>query len=66
MPRPAVLGVHAAFDGAGDVVLAATYASKHGLTVDDLADTSAPYLPVSEALRICCGLFRTDKTTSCA
>ncbi|MBW3639047.1 MAG: mercury(II) reductase [Actinobacteria bacterium] len=60
-----VLGVHAALDGAGDVMLAATYAIKFGLTVDDLADTWAPYLTMSEALRICAGLFRSDKPTSC-
>jgi mercuric reductase len=60
-----VLGVHAALDGAGEVMLAATYAIKYGLTVDDLADTWAPYLTMSEALRICAGLFRTDKPTSC-
>ncbi len=60
-----VLGVHAALDGAGDVMLAATYAIKFGLTVDDLADTWAPYLTMSEALRICAGLFRSDKPMSC-
>ncbi|WP_035937595.1 mercury(II) reductase [Knoellia aerolata] len=60
-----VLGVHAALDGAGDVMLAATYAIKYGLTVDQLADTWAPYLTMSEALRICAGLFRSDKPTSC-
>lgn len=60
-----VLGVHAALDGAGDVMLAATYAIKYGFTVDDLADTWAPYLTMSEALRICAGLFRSDKPTSC-
>ncbi|GAA4756081.1 mercury(II) reductase [Modestobacter marinus] len=60
-----VLGVHAALDGAGDVMLAATYAIKAGMTVDDIADTWAPYLTMSEALRIAAGLFRTDKPTSC-
>lgn len=60
-----ILGVHAALDGAGDVMLAATYAIKFGLTVDDLADTWAPYLTMSEALRICAGLFRSDMPTSC-
>jgi mercuric reductase len=60
-----VLGVHAALDGAGDVMLAATYAIKYGLTVDDLADTWAPYLTMSEALRIAAGLFRSDMPTSC-
>ncbi|GAC1607790.1 MAG: mercury(II) reductase [Mycobacteriales bacterium] len=60
-----VLGVHAALDAAGDVMLAATYAIKFGLTVDDLADTWAPYLTMSEGLRIAAGLFRSDKPTSC-
>ena len=60
-----VLGVHAALDGAGDVMLAATYAIKLGMTVDDIADTWAPYLTMSEALRIAAGLFRSDKPTSC-
>lgn len=60
-----VLGVHAALDGAGDVMLAATYAIKAGMTVDDLADTWAPYLTMGEALRIAAGLFRSDKPTSC-
>ncbi|WP_104529725.1 mercury(II) reductase [Blastococcus saxobsidens] len=60
-----VLGVHAALDGAGDVVLAATYAIRAGMTVDDIADTWAPYLTMAEALRIAAGLFRTDKPTSC-
>lgn len=60
-----VLGVHAALQGAGDVMLAATYAIRAGMTVDDIADTWAPYLTMSEALRIAAGLFRTDKPTSC-
>jgi len=60
-----VLGVHAALDGAGEVMLAATYAIRFGLTVDDVADTWAPYLTMSEALRICAGLFRSDLPTSC-
>ncbi|WP_131104449.1 mercury(II) reductase [Ornithinimicrobium sufpigmenti] len=60
-----VLGVHAALDGAGELMLAATYAIKFGLTVEDLADTWAPYLTMSEALRIAAGLFRTTIPTSC-
>ena len=60
-----VLGVHAALDGAGDVMLAATYAIKLGMTVDDVADTWAPYLTMAESLRIAAGLFRSDKPTSC-
>ena len=60
-----ILGVHAALDGAGDVMLAATYAITRAMTVDQVADTWAPYLTMSEALRICAGLFRSDKPTSC-
>ncbi len=60
-----VLGVHAALDGGGDVMLAATYAIKFGLTVDDIADTWAPYLTMAEALRIAAGLFRSTMPTSC-
>ncbi len=47
-----VLGVHAVADGAGDVMLAATYAIKFGLTIDQVADTWAPYLTMSEALKL--------------
>ena len=64
-PTGRVLGVHAALEGAGDVMLAATYAITNKMTVGDLADTWAPYLTMSEALRICAGLFRSDKPTSC-
>ena len=46
-------------------MLAATYAIKFRLTVDDLADTWAPYLTMSEALRIAASLFRTTIPTSC-
>ena len=60
-----VLGVHAALDGAGEVMLAATYAIKAGMTVTDIADTWAPYLTMSEALRLAAVLFRDDKPTSC-
>lgn len=47
-----VLGVHAVAEGAGDVMLAATYAIKFSLTVEDLADTWAPYLTMSEGLKL--------------
>ncbi|MEH6624528.1 MAG: mercuric reductase, partial [Dietzia maris] len=60
-----VLGVHALADGAGEIMLAATYAIKSGMTVDDLADTWAPYLTMSESLRIVAGLFRNQMPTSC-
>ena len=64
-PTGRVLGVHAALEGAGDIMLAATYAIRNAMTVDDLADTWAPYLTMAEAVRICAGLFRSDKPTSC-
>jgi mercuric reductase len=60
-----VLGVHAALDGAGEVMLAATYAIKARMTVTDIVDTWAPYLTMSEALRLAAGLFLDDKPTSC-
>jgi mercuric reductase len=61
-----VLGVHAVADGAGDVMLAATYAIKFGLTVEQLADTWAPYLTMSEALKLAAQSFRADiKKLSC-
>ncbi len=46
-------------------MLAATYAIKVGLTVDDLTDTRAPDLSMAEALRIAAGLFRSSLPTSC-
>ena len=60
-----VLGVHALADGAGEIMLAATYAIKAGMTVDELADTWAPYLTMAESLRIAAGLFRNQLPTSC-
>jgi mercuric reductase len=47
------------------MMLAATYAIKVGMTVDHLADTWAPYLTMSESLRIAAGLFRNELPTSC-
>ena len=60
-----VVGVHALAEGAGEMMLAATYAIKAGFTVDDLADTWAPYLTMAEGLRIAAGLFRNELPTSC-
>lgn len=60
-----VLGVHAAADAAGELMLAATYAIKARMTVDDLAETWAPYLTTAESLRLVAGLFRNDLPTSC-
>jgi mercuric reductase len=63
-----VLGVHALAAGAGDVILAATYAIKFGLKVSDLATTWAPYLTMSEALRLVAQSFTTpvDQLSCCA
>ena len=60
-----VLGAHALAEGAGEMVLAATYAIKAGFTVDDLASTWAPYLTMAEGLRITAGLFGNQMPTSC-
>jgi mercuric reductase len=61
-----VLGVHAVAEGVGEMMLAATYAIKFGLTVEQLADTWAPYLTMSEALKLTAQSFKTDiKKLSC-
>ena len=60
-----VLGVHAAAEGAGDVMLAATYAIRSGMTVDDIADIWAPYLTMAESLRLVAQRFRNELPTSC-
>lgn len=60
-----LLGVHAAAESGGELMLAATYAIKTGMTVDDLADTWAPYLTMAESLRLAAGLFRNHLPTSC-
>lgn len=63
-----ILGVHALTDGAGDVILAGVYAIKFGLTVSDLANTWAPYLTMSEALKLAAQSFTTpvDQLSCCA
>lgn len=60
-----LLGVHAAADAAGELILAATYALTARMTVDDIADTWAPYLTMAESLRIAAGQFRNQMPTSC-
>ena len=61
-----VLGVHAMAQGAGELILAGVYAIKFGLTVDDLATTWAPYLTMSEALKLVAQSFKGDvKKLSC-
>ena len=61
-----ILGVHAVADNAGELMLAATYAIKFGLTVEDLAGTWAPYLTMSEGLKLVAQSFNSDvKKLSC-
>jgi mercuric reductase len=55
-----ILGVHVLADNAGDVILAGVYAVKFGLTVQDLADTWAPYLTMAEGLKLTAQNFTTD------
>lgn len=55
-----VLGVHMLAPGAGDVLLAAVYAVKFGLTVADLADTWAPYLTMAEGIKLTAQAFTAD------
>jgi mercuric reductase len=47
-----VLGVHVVAENAGDVIYAATLAVKHGLTVEDLQESLAPYLTMAEGLKL--------------
>jgi mercuric reductase len=52
-----VLGVHVLAENAGDVILAGVYAVKFGLTIDDLTNTWAPYLTMSEGLKLASQAF---------
>jgi len=63
-----VLGVSMVADGAGDAILAAVYAVKLGMTVGELADSWAPYLTMSEGLKLAAQAFTRDvaKLSCCA
>ena len=63
--RPAIAGIHALADSAGEMMLAATYAINAGFTVTQLADTWAPYLTMAEGIRLTANLFRNELPTSC-
>jgi mercuric reductase len=61
-----VLGLSLVAPNAGDAILAAVYAIKHGMTVDEMADTWAPYLTVGEGLRLAAqGFTREVALLSC-
>jgi mercuric reductase len=47
-------------ENAAEVILAGVYAVKFGLTVDDLADTWAPYLTMAEGMKLAAQTFNRD------
>jgi len=55
-----VRGVHAVADSAGEMITAASYAIRAQMTVADLAEAWAPYLTVSEGLRLAAQAFSRD------
>ena len=55
-----VRGVHAVADGAGEMITAASYAIRAPMTVADLAEAWAPYLTMSEGLRLVAQAFSRD------
>jgi len=55
-----VRGVHAVADGAGEMITAASYVIRAGMTVADLAEAWAPYLTMSEGLRLAAQAFSRD------
>ncbi|NIH72787.1 pyruvate/2-oxoglutarate dehydrogenase complex dihydrolipoamide dehydrogenase (E3) component [Auritidibacter ignavus] len=60
-----MLGISAIGDHAAELLLPATYAITAGMTTRHLADTWAPYLTTSEALRLVAGTFHDELPTSC-
>ncbi|MDN4094582.1 mercury(II) reductase [Brevibacillus agri] len=63
-----VLGVHIVAENAGDVIYSATLSVKFGLTVNDLRETLAPYLTMSEGIKLAALTFDKDvsKLSCCA
>jgi mercuric reductase len=57
-----IRGVHAVADGAGEMITAGVYAIRAQMTVSELAGTWAPYLTMSEALRLAAQSFSRDVT----
>lgn len=55
-----ILGVHLLAEGAGEVIQAAVYAIKFGITITDLTETWAPYLTMAEGLRLAAQTFTRD------
>src|SRR5487761_1520943 len=63
-----IIGVSAVANGAGDVIQAAIYAIKFGLTTDQVAGTWAPYLTFAEGFKLAAQTFKRDvsKLSCCA
>lgn len=63
-----IVGASALAEGAGDVIAAAVYAVKYGMTTREMADTWAPYLTMSEGLKLAAQAFHLDvaKLSCCA
>lgn len=57
-----ILGATAVADGAGDMIQAAIYAIRFGLTTEQVAATWAPYLTFAEAFRLAAQTFTRDVT----
>ena len=55
-----LIGAHIVAENAGDVIYAATLAVKFGLTVSDLTENFAPYLAMSEGLKLAAQTFGRD------
>jgi mercuric reductase len=58
-----LLGVHVLADYGGELLYAATIAIKAGWTVEELADTWAPYLTMNEGLKLAAQSFHSDVAT---
>lgn len=63
-----VIGVQIVAENAGDAIYAGVLAVKHRLTVNDLTESFAPYLTLSEGLKLAAQAFGRDvaKLSCCA
>lgn len=63
-----IVGATAVADGAGDMIQAAIYAIKFGLTTEQVASTWAPYLTFAEGFKLAAQTFTRDvaKLSCCA
>ncbi|MGH3042705.1 MAG: mercury(II) reductase, partial [Gaiellaceae bacterium] len=52
-----IIGATVVAEGAGDVILAAVYAVQFGLTIDQVVNTWAPHLTMSEAFKLAAQTF---------